>query len=309
MPGGATLAMLRRLGLIAGLKFDEGALRIVAHSTGNMPYWARKCCSYIHRQILVNERPCVVTAERIGPLVEAFVSNEGVAIAEVALKHLFRVHPQLRDAAMECYGGGGSSVSERLKSALRRYGILAIDNTIQGVMMEKAMAALRTVVTNDQSAETFVGLQNGPSWANGGLREWAEELATLGSRRNVLERRLRSILVNFVRFDHLRDAADTTSTIRGRLLKGVDQNKRQQLQHLPAEDIVLRFTWKELTELIQGREWSLFEKIFGDKKKFREMSELINDRFDAHAKDADLADIALYRRALSHLEGRVEKIE
>ena len=287
----ATFAMLRRLGMIAGLRFDERALGIVAHSTGNMPYWARKCCSYIHRQIPVNERPCDVTAERVNPLVEQFVSNEGVAIAEVALKHLFRVHPQLREAAMECHNGNESRVSERLKSALRRYGILLKNGGIQGVMMKKAMAGLRTDQGSDQLMEEGAGGESGPSWANGGLREWAEELATLGSRRNVLERRLRAIVVNFVRFDYLGRTAADKKTIRERLLMGVQEAKRKQLRHLPAEDILSKFTWKELTELVHGREWGLFEKIFGDQKKFSEMSDLINDRFDrfdAHAKDAAL---------------------
>ena len=39
------------------------------------------------------------------------------------------------------------------------------------------------------------------------------------------------------------------------------------------------------------------------------MTGLVNDRFDAHAKDADLADIALYRRALRYLEERLAKVE
>ena len=189
MPERATVAMLRRLGSIAGLRFDDSALRIVAHSTGNMPYWARKCCSYVHRQILVTERPCVVGAERVGPLVEAFVSNEGVAIAEVALKHLFRVHPQLKDAAMQCYAGEASRVPEGLKFALRRYGILKMNNAVQGVMIEKAMAALQTVLTYARPAEGVDGRQSGlSSWEKmGGVKEWAEELAALGSRRNVFE--------------------------------------------------------------------------------------------------------------------------
>ena len=45
MPEGATVAMLKRLGRIAGLDFEEESCKIIAQATGSMPYWSRKCCS------------------------------------------------------------------------------------------------------------------------------------------------------------------------------------------------------------------------------------------------------------------------
>ena len=77
MPEGATVAMLRRLGAVAGLRFSEPAAAAVASATGNMPYWARKCASYIHRRIPVNTRPCELTRESVVPLIEAFVKRRG----------------------------------------------------------------------------------------------------------------------------------------------------------------------------------------------------------------------------------------
>ena len=298
----------RRVGGVAGLKFDEEAARMVAKSTGNMPYWTRKCGSYIHRQIPVSERPCSLNAERIDPLVESFVVEEGGAIAEVALRHLFRVHPKLEQAAMQCYEEGAASVPATLMATLQRYGIVTGGHRIEGLMMKRGLSALRSAQQQATVGEETVGSVGELTSAIDNLREWAEELATLGSRRNVLERRLRGMFLNFIVLDRLKGAAGNLG-VRERVMRGISEKRRKQLGHLAAEDLVAKFTWKELTEAIESKEWMLFERIFGDRKRFREMSDVVNDRFDAHAKQVDLADIALYRRALSYLEERIERIE
>lgn len=308
MPERATVAMLRRLGGVAGLKFDEDAARMVSKSTGNMPYWTRKCCSYIHRQVPVSERPCGLSAERVEPLVESFVVEEGAAIAEVALRHLFRVHPRLESAAMQCYDGSDAAVPETLRATLRRYGILTGGRRIEGLMMKKGLSALRAAQLGAAVDEENSSLERVQPSTTTNLKEWAEELATLGIRRNVLERRLRGIFLNFIRFDGLKGEPGNIG-VRQRVMRAVSQERRKHLGHLAAEDVVTKFTWKELTEAIAGREWTLFERVFGDKKKFREMSDVVNDRFDAHAKEVDLADVALYRRALGYLEDRIERID
>ena len=64
--------------------------------------------------------------------------------------------------------------------------------------------------------------------------------------------------------------------------------------------------WTELVRLIENN-WNLFESIFNDKRLFSKHAEVINDRYDAHAKDADGADLALYRRSLRWLEEAVQR--
>jgi hypothetical protein len=197
MPEGATVAMLRRLGRVAGLQLDDGAGKIVAKATGNMPYWARKCCSYVHRHIPVTKRPCAVTREQIEPLVNAFVAEEGAAMSEVALRHLFRVHPGLQNATRECHSGHGNNVPEPLRRALRRYGVLSASDTLSGAMMSEAFASIVSQPAGSEIVNDAVRNSDGAH----GLGEWAEELAALSRRRNILERRLRDMVVNFIRFD------------------------------------------------------------------------------------------------------------
>lgn len=175
-------------------------------------------------------------------------------------------------------------------------------------MIKRALAGLRTAQLDVANAPDIPRSEAFPTPGSSNLREWAEELATLGIRRNLLERRLRAIFLNFVRFDSLGNTSQNLN-VRQRIARSISERRRKELEHLSAENMVSRFTWKELTGLIGGREWTLFERIFGDKKQFGETSDVVNDRFDAHAKDADIADIALYRRALTYLEGKVEKIE
>ena len=309
MPLGATTAMLRRLSTTAGLIFTPVALEAIAKSSGNMPYWARKCCSYINRQIPVNGRPREIAEDVVLPLIDDFVSKEGVAIAEIALNHLFRVHPLLQEAVSKCYDGHIDEVAAVLKSVLFQYGILTFSHQISGSMMSRAFESLRKA-----SAESQVDArpEDGVQWVSSrpDLTEWAEELATIGKRRNILERKLRAIVLNFLRLDTLRkrDGRPVRERVKDRVLRRLPTAQRDRFHHLSAEDTLARFTWKQLTELMEG-EWALFDPVFNDRKMFSDYCDIVNDRPDTHAKATDQADIALYRRALSWLEEKLAKIE
>lgn len=73
---------------------------------------------------------------------DAFVSEEGAAIAEVALRHLFRVHPLLFEALRKCNSGEAASVPEPLRRALQRYGVLSSNNELSGAMLSHAFVSL-----------------------------------------------------------------------------------------------------------------------------------------------------------------------
>lgn len=303
MPEGATVAMLRRLGRVAGLQIDDTAGELIARATGNMPYWARKCCSYIHRHIPIADRPCPLAADRAAPLIDAFVSDEGAAISEVALRHLFRVHPNLLGATRQCAAGKPTEASEPLRRILKRYGVLSARDALAGSMLTQGFVALAS-----DGTEGGLPLPGSDSTADqrDGLSEWAEELAALGKRRNLVERRLREIVLNFLRFDSL--TSGKTFDVKERALSILPEGQRVALKHLSAEDVIGRFLWTDLFKLV-SKEWHLFSKLLGDKEQFLRNCEIINDRFDAHAKQADQADFALYRRSLTFLEDRLAKVQ
>ncbi|TBW37528.1 ATP-binding protein [Azotobacter chroococcum] len=302
MPLGASIAMLRKLGRIAGLQIDEPAAELIAKVAGNMPYWSRKCASYINRNIPVTERPCEIKRDRIEPMLAAFVREEGGAIAEVALRHLFRVYPVLSSATSLCHDGNGSQVSERNKRVLRRYGVIQ-DNSdsLSGHMMIAGFEALQESSSHPQDP-----VQTASEGLTLSLDEWAEELAIISRRRNVLEKKLRELTLNFIRYDSM--LSGKLADLLGRIISITPQQQRAALSHLTADQAIAKMNWTDIVKLI-GKEWSVFERLFGEKKAFLEHCDVINDRFDAHAKDADTADFALYRRSLKYIEDRLAKLQ
>jgi hypothetical protein len=304
MPEGATVAMLKRLGRISGLQLEDSAAEAIARTTANMPYWSRKCCSYIHRQIPITDRPLTLDQERTSALIEKFIADEGAAISEVALRHLFRVHPNLLQAARKCAEGHSDTVPEALRRTLKRYGVLSPSDGLAGQMIAKGFAALEARPPLESNVFTDAPAV-APSPA-GSLGEWAEELAAIGMRRNLLERRLREVTLNFLRFDSMTN--EKLSEVKDRVVAVLEEARRQGLKHLTAEEAIKKFLWTDLYKLIL-KEWNLFSKVFGDREHFLRNCEIINDRFDAHAKPADAADFALYRRSLQYVEDRLAKLQ
>lgn len=301
MPTRATVAMLRRLGRIAGLNFSEEAAIFISEETANMPYWARKCCSFIHRQIPIGARPFDLSKLDVVPLVETFVENEGSPIAEVALNHLFRVHPAMRVASLKIFEGHADQVPEATRRTLRKYGVTTGADLFAGTMIKKAFTSILQEPTPAQ------GQASQPlSIRNDGLAEWAEDLAALGQRRNLIERKLRGIVLNFLRLQALQ--SKKLEVLGEQILGSLSESRRKQMIGLPLDSLFLKLMWPELVALVKSN-WTLFESVFGDRKLFDENAALVNDRPDAHAKEWDSSDFALYRRALQWLEERLAKLQ
>lgn len=308
LASGASAAMIRTLAKVAGLSFDERTAEWIGEACGNMPYWTRKACSYIHRNIDIRERPYVVPRETAKRLVKEFIEVEGGAIAEVALNHLFRVHPSLRDPASGVLNGSNRNKYEPVIATLLRYGILneKSDRVFFGsIMIESGMRLYISKIESakDQRSEIEPDLEKRNALALT-IDEWADELAAINGSRNKLERKLRSLSLNFIKFSVLQNKTSGTSTER--IQKSVEKHRIDKLKNLPADDLIEKLLWTELVRLIENN-WNLFESIFNDKRLFSKHAEVINDRYDAHAKDADGADLALYRRSLRWLEEAVQR--
>lgn len=314
MPQRATTAMLKNLGKVAGLQFEWSSLEAIADACGNMPYWSRKCCSYINRHIPVADRPCLVDPNRADALLDSFVEEEGSALAEVALRHLFRVYPGLFDAASRCHFENCNEVPARLVRVLRAYGIVhPQESRLSGKMIVAGFASMLEPSLH-ANLEQAIGSQVDESCnyelTQAGLNEWADDIASNGKRRNILERRLRVIALDFLRFSLMssQGGVKNLSGLKDKLLKFHPESMRPRYTHLSAEDIVARYNWLDLTALI-SKEWEIFKQIFGDKGEFQMHCSVVNDRPDCHAKDADGADIALMRRSLTWLEDKVARLQ
>lgn len=302
----ASAAMIRATSKVTGLTFDDATAEWIGNACGNMPYWTRKACSYIHRHIDIRDRPCSIQKETAQRLVRDFVEVEGAAIAEVALNHLFRVHPEVYIPAKQVLEGQICSKSDILTSTLLRYGVLQeklgkiqlgsimIEEGLKLYEKKKAVLSVPTVEATQESAQNLLFT----------LDEWADELALINASRNKLEKRLRGLSLNFIKFSCLQDKSKGAPSAR--IQKCIERHRVDKLKHLPADDLIEKLLWSELIRLIE-KEWDLFSSIFNDLRLLKEHAELVNDRPDTHAKDADGADIAHYRRSLRWLEDAVQR--
>ena len=207
---------------------------MVAEETGNMPYWSRKCCSFMHRNTPIANRPVRLDETTTRPLIDRFITEEGVSIAEVALSHLFLVHPLLHDATRRLLRGE-ASVSPVSIRTLQRYGVINQNREFSGQMLRRAFDNIELGAhASEGSVAPLIS-------EVGGLTDWAEDLATLGVRRNVVEKKLRGITLNFLRVDamtkgHLDDLRQVT-------MKPCSEGRRRQLSGLPLDDLVQKLTW------------------------------------------------------------------
>jgi hypothetical protein len=297
---GASVAMIQRLGRTSGLIFEEGAAAVIAETCSNLPFWIRKAGSYVHRHIEVEPRPLTISHQQARLLADAFIRSEGASIAEVALSHLFRVYPELRPVAAACVSGDASAHSAFLRNTLHKYGIISTPSAYPDISGRMMAAGLELALSNDRAA----GATDAPSGSGEPLRfdslnEWAEELAAVGAQRNVVEKRLRFLVLNFLRYDVLQQKQK--GSLADRLLRGIEERRRVQLQHLPPDELVEKYMWLDLVRLIE-KEWQLFAPVFGDRAQFSGHANVVNNRPDAHAKDADRADLAAYRASVYWLE-------
>lgn len=295
VPAGA--AMVKSIGKTSGLLFDDQSATELASACSCVPFWIRKAGSFVHRNIELESRPRLVSLPDIKTLLRAFVEVEGAAIAETALTHLFRVYPELRSVAASSVGGSRSDRPPQMVNVLKQYGVLRPDGEVSGPMM---LAGLELALSGRPAADSGASVVRFDS-----LDDWAEELAMVGARRNKLERRLRGIAVNFLRMDSLANRQKPSALER--LLKALEEERRAALRSMSADEAVEKFLWTDLTRLIE-REWALFQPIFNDKAAFSLNCATVNQRFDAHAKAADKADLALYRKALDWLELAISRM-
>lgn len=284
----AAAAMIRTIGRRAGLYFEEESAERIAIACGGFPFWIRIACSYINGQMEIDARPQRVDPEQVNRLIEQFIEVEGIDVARVALSNLRRYEPSLFADLERLLSGNMPLRESRL---LVRLGI-AEQTDGRGVVTSTLLRAALTEMMVDATATPLVQALQG-SWSDD---QWAEELSVINKRRNLLERDLRS----FVRFS----LKASGSKLHEAVIDSVPEHRRQHLRGLTGDALMSGLYWIELKSVIR-RHWELFEQTLGDKARFSNTMDLLNDRPDAHAKPIDAADLALQRRELEWLERRI----
>lgn len=298
LPRGASVAMIKRMARVAGIQFDDRTCEMIAGACSDMPFWIRKACSHIHRQLEVARRPLVPAEERVREMIADFIQNDGATIAQVALSHLFRVYPELEETCRACAAGQHSLQPLPLVRSLERYGVVdPRDNyKLSGEMIKAGFELHESKPKVPKQAEGILKTGEGHAYS-----EWAEDLAVISKRRNLLERQLREMVLNFFRFDSVNNKGMSVSE---RILRGLPSERRDKLRAFNGEALLGKLMWKELAAIVR-KEWVLFQKLFGDAALFEQHVDIINDRPDSHAKPLTAADVAMYDRSLKWFEDRL----
>lgn len=301
LPRGAATAMIKRLGRQAGLIFTDATAEQIAETSADMPFWIRKACSYIHGKVEIALRPFEPQVTLISDYLNEFVASDGVAMSEVALAHLFRVYPELKGPALVCADQNPPQLDNRTLRTLEKYGVVRTGRNfgVSGRMMAIGLESFR-------SSKTEVEAPSDPESTseNSGYGDWADELAIISRRRNILERKLRGIVANFIRFSAM--SGQSTESAKERVLKCVDAKRRSDLQRFELDDLMSKLYWLELISVVK-KEWSLFEKIFGGRDELEKHAKIVNERPDAHAKDLDMFGVAYHRTAVAWFEDRLHR--
>lgn len=307
LPRGASNAMIKKMARSAGLTFTDTTADIISAACSDMPFWVRKACSFIHRHVDISVRPVELKAPVVHKLTADFITQEGATLAQVALSHLFRVYPELEACGLSCLSRSDSGPDTSSVTILRKYGVFAAANPIRpsGEMVEQALQLYkeqRDAAETSAQVPLAIALDVKDKKA---LDDWADDLAVISKGRNMLEKKLRQLVLNFIRADAL--ARKKRGTTKDRIIAAVASERRNKINHLAADELMENLMWSELVGLI-NREWTLVGTVFGDRKQFEQHANIVNDRFDAHAKDVDELDLANYRRSVKWLSDRLVTI-
>jgi len=303
LPRGASIAMIKTMSRRAGLQFADSECELVALTCSDIPFWIRKACSFIHRQISVDVRPTSISVSDLKGYLEEFLQSEGGSLAGVALRHLFRVYPELEEACLRCTVVNGEAVSPHVYKTLEKYGIVqprSKQYILSGPLVKVGWEWFLSNKTRKSEGEHAQSEQEESDTSLYG--NWADELAMISKRRNIIERQLRELILNFIRMDSLNNSQK--GTVQQRLLNSISKERRGKLETKNPHDLMQSLYWLELRQVV-GREWEIFGKLFNDKNAFELNSMIINERPDAHAKEIDAADLALHKRSLAWMEERI----
>jgi hypothetical protein len=133
--------------------------------------------------------------------------------------------------------------------------------------------------------------------------EWAAELGKLAADHNLVERRLRKLVAQYLLGEETRRGEPRWAIERA--LSALDSARRGSIDAVTIDAVLEQMYWPELLAVV-SRNWPIFQKIFCDKAAFQAKGRILNDRPHAHAKSVDAADVALYRRELAWFKLRLD---
>jgi hypothetical protein len=197
LPRGAAIAMIQRLGKLAGLSFSKETAGQISDTCADMPFWIRKACSYVHSKVEIPPRPIQPEPTFLTDTLREFVASDGSTMSFVALSHLFRVFPELKTPTLQSFEEVDQSPASRIYlRVMEKYGIIkdVASPKSPGLMMRSGLELMKAADAGEpdvvEQIKNISAVRFDP-----GFEEWADELAVISRRRNIIERKLRMFVL------------------------------------------------------------------------------------------------------------------
>lgn len=288
-----TREMVRKLGRIMGIMFDEGVYTRLVEDYGGHPFLIRRVCSKIAQ--LNSQRPVTIDRNKYAEAKRAFNLENMYfdMILEVLTQFYADEYEMLTCLAMNDRQTFDFYVQEdgSIVNHLLGYGL--IRKTDDGYDF------------NLDAIKDFLLRKSGNHMV---LTTDAEKWKHLCAQRNELEIRLRKMVKSIVKVAHKNEA-----TAREYVLTKLFSNEPKYRARTYSELFESRdgkIFLKGLTDLIKS-DWDYFSDYFGKQDVFIVHMNVLNaeGRFDAHASIPDTAEITAVDNSASFLRKAIEKYE
>ncbi len=288
-----TREMVRKLGRLMGLKFDEIIYGKLTEDFGGHPFLIRQVCSVIN-SLCKLDRPVTVDKALYEKAKDAFKQRNSPYV-EMVLNVLTEFY-QDEYAMLEYLAAGDlatfqdfANLSHYYTNHLLGYGIIEKPGDTYNFKMESVKEFLL-----DKNKYKKTGLTK------------EEMIKEVSERRNILEPKLRLIVRNQLRaFQGKAQAKESVLNVFG-------GNRKFELNKFSYEDLFnpnkSEIYFDDLRKIII-KYWDYFKNIFSkDKNKFDMKMQFINEyRIDAHAKAISKEEMDYFRLCIGELESQVEE--
>ncbi|WP_293880605.1 hypothetical protein [Sphingobacterium sp. UBA1498] len=288
-----TKDMIRRIGSIMGLNFDEGIYSKLHEDFGGHPFLMRNVCSVINT-LAPKERPVRIdkTMYERGKL--QFNQKDGSSYIDMILsilkEHYNDEFEMLKFLAIGDYEQFKefAQISPEYTNHLIGYNILDQNSDSYFFKIESVKQRLA-----EMNKFKKINLTN------------SEKLAEISERRNIIEPKLRLIIRTV-----LRSNLDENNA-KQKVLDIMGTPRSTKYYSYSLKDIFnankSEIYFEDLRKVI-SKEWQYFENIFGkDKSAFNTHMEAINKyRADTHAKEIEKGDMEYFRVCAGKIEAYIE---
>lgn len=279
--------MVRRLARYMGLRCDEALYGVLAQEYGGHPFLVRQACSHLARKV----------AQRPGELTRALLEHNRVGINRGLEKNVRQIlnvlaiwYPDEYDMIRELAAGDVETFrafaeeSTEFTEHMEGYGLVEDPTGTPRITMGLVEQALKRKQADALS-----------------VRKDAEAvLVEITTRRNKIEKRLRDVLREGLRFAKGNKAAAS-------MLQVLGEERRDQLARHSYDVVWQHLYFAELRSIVE-KHWAAFQNWFAAQQAdvLREMDHINRSRADAHAKELADEDLAYLRVCFKRMEERLQ---